>query len=418
MQAARDLVGVLVEFSAGMELGHDDLGGGYAFALVDVGRNAAAVVADGAGTVGIEANEDFLGVAGERLVDGVIDDLVDHVMQAGAVIGVADIHARPLAHGIEPLEHLDRFRVVIGGCGGLVYGRVRPCGKLSNRRQKCTGESANLVHENGIAYTAKRPLLRYCHIVVFQGCGGRRIGPRFGLRTAASVNVFAGRQIEVAPDRASELRPPRARLEQMLVTGPVVGDRMLERAEGGSPKFHAIQILAQPLEGFDQVPHNQIFCRFRHCYSPLSLSGHFLLLEVKRLRAVLFRPSPESPPKQILAMIWNRSRRKSLGLPHFGAQPPGTDLDHLGIAVDLHEKRRIGAGHPHLAAELRKFRMQSWRAAPDRDARQSRRATGSARCRSSPQSIGREPARAQSTAPFVRRSTCRPPGCLYPRRGP
>jgi hypothetical protein len=66
---------------------------------------------------------------------------------------------------------------------------------------------------------------------------------------------------------------------------------MLERAEGGGPEFHAIQILAQPLEGLDQVPHDQIFCRFRHCYWPLSHIGHFLLLQVKRLRAVLFRDS-------------------------------------------------------------------------------------------------------------------------------
>ena len=51
-------------------------------------------------------------VTGERLVDRVVDDLVDHVMQAGAVIGVADIHARPLAHGIEALQHPDRFRAV------------------------------------------------------------------------------------------------------------------------------------------------------------------------------------------------------------------------------------------------------------------------------------------------------------------
>ena len=127
VQAAGHLVGVLVEFSAGVQLGHDDLGGRHAFALVDVGRDAAAVVAHGAGAVGIERDHDFLGEAGQRLVDGVVDDLVDHVVQAGTVIGVADIHARPLAHGIEPLEHLDRFRVVIGGCRGLAYGRVRPC---------------------------------------------------------------------------------------------------------------------------------------------------------------------------------------------------------------------------------------------------------------------------------------------------
>ena len=53
-----------------------------------------------------------VGVAGERLVDGVVDDLVDHVVQAGAVIGVADIHARPLAHGIEALQDLDRIRAI------------------------------------------------------------------------------------------------------------------------------------------------------------------------------------------------------------------------------------------------------------------------------------------------------------------
>ena len=48
VQAARDLVGILVEFSAGMQLGHDDLGRRDAFLVVDVGRDAAAVVGDGA----------------------------------------------------------------------------------------------------------------------------------------------------------------------------------------------------------------------------------------------------------------------------------------------------------------------------------------------------------------------------------
>jgi hypothetical protein len=46
-------------------------------------------------------------VAGQRLVDGVVDDLVDHVVQARAVVGVADIHARALADGVEALQHLD-----------------------------------------------------------------------------------------------------------------------------------------------------------------------------------------------------------------------------------------------------------------------------------------------------------------------
>ena len=114
MQAAGHLVGVLVEFSARMQLGHDDLGRRHAFALVDVDRDAAAVVAHRAGAVGIERDQDFLGVARERFVDRVVDHLIDHVMQARAVIGVADIHAGTFADGIEAFQDLDQFRIVIG----------------------------------------------------------------------------------------------------------------------------------------------------------------------------------------------------------------------------------------------------------------------------------------------------------------
>ena len=156
MQAARNLVGVLVELSAGVELRHDDFGRRHALALVDVGRDAAAVVAHGAGAVGIERDHDVLGEARQRLVDGVVDDLVDHVVQAGAVVGVADIHARPLAHGIEPLEHLDRFRVVVGGCNGGWF--TDGFGHAEDLRIACEkGIEITLfvVHQNGGFYRAK-----------------------------------------------------------------------------------------------------------------------------------------------------------------------------------------------------------------------------------------------------------------------
>ena len=112
MQPARDLVGVLVEFTAGMQVGHDDLGGRHPLLVMNADRDAAAVIGDGARAVGVQGHGDGVAVAGERLVDRVVDDLVDHVVQAGAVIGVADIHARPLAHGVEAAQHLDRLRVV------------------------------------------------------------------------------------------------------------------------------------------------------------------------------------------------------------------------------------------------------------------------------------------------------------------
>jgi hypothetical protein len=41
-------------------------------------------------------------VARERFVDSVVHNLEYHVVQTGAVIGIADIHARALAHRIQP----------------------------------------------------------------------------------------------------------------------------------------------------------------------------------------------------------------------------------------------------------------------------------------------------------------------------
>jgi hypothetical protein len=35
-------------------------------------------------------------------------------MEAGSVVGVTDIHARPLAHGIQAFEDLDRLGVILG----------------------------------------------------------------------------------------------------------------------------------------------------------------------------------------------------------------------------------------------------------------------------------------------------------------
>ena len=46
---------------------------------------------------------DFLAVAGERFVDRVVDDLENHVVETGAVIGVADVHSGTFSDGFEAL---------------------------------------------------------------------------------------------------------------------------------------------------------------------------------------------------------------------------------------------------------------------------------------------------------------------------
>ncbi len=122
MQAAGHLVRVLVELAAGVQFGHDDFGRAAVefVVLVDIGRDAAAVVRDGNGIVGVDGYDDIVAIAGQGFVDGVIDDLKHHVVQARAVGRVADVHAGALAHGLQPLEHLDRVSAVAAGLGSGV----------------------------------------------------------------------------------------------------------------------------------------------------------------------------------------------------------------------------------------------------------------------------------------------------------
>ena len=79
-------------------------------------------------TVGVERHRDLCRMAGERLVDCVVDDLIDHVVQSGAVVRIADIHARPLANGIEPAQNFNRVCAI-----GIVFGTGRILRVLGHR---------------------------------------------------------------------------------------------------------------------------------------------------------------------------------------------------------------------------------------------------------------------------------------------
>ena len=100
VQSAGDLVCALVEFTAGMQLRHDDLGRRDAFFRMNINRNTAPVVPDRHGAVTVQRDFDLIAMTAHRFVNGVVDNLEDHMMQASAVIGVADIHARAFADGV------------------------------------------------------------------------------------------------------------------------------------------------------------------------------------------------------------------------------------------------------------------------------------------------------------------------------
>ena len=70
-------------------------------------------------------------MAGQRLVDRVVADLEHHMVEARAIVGVADVHAGALAHRIEAPEDLDAVGaifILIGiGCHKSQIG-----GKVAN----------------------------------------------------------------------------------------------------------------------------------------------------------------------------------------------------------------------------------------------------------------------------------------------
>ena len=116
VQPARNLVSIgigVLELPAGVQLGHDDLRRRNAFLGVNPGRNPAAIVGHAHRAVGVEDDVDQVAIAGERLIDGIVRNLEHHVMQPRAIVGIADIHPRPLANGIEPAQHLDRIGVIV-----------------------------------------------------------------------------------------------------------------------------------------------------------------------------------------------------------------------------------------------------------------------------------------------------------------
>ena len=103
VQTARGLVGPLRELAAELQHGHHPLQRGEAQVRVDFHGDAAAVVFHGHRAVVVDDHADLVGEAGHRLVDRVVDDLIDQVMQApGGRVG--DIHGGPLADVLQVAE--------------------------------------------------------------------------------------------------------------------------------------------------------------------------------------------------------------------------------------------------------------------------------------------------------------------------
>ena len=112
MQATGHLVSLATELAAGMQHGQDDLYRGNLLLGVLIDRDAAAIVGDGDGVVGVNGHLDMAAVTGQSLVDRVVHNLVNQVMETARARG-ADIHARTFANRFKAFEDLNVRAVVM-----------------------------------------------------------------------------------------------------------------------------------------------------------------------------------------------------------------------------------------------------------------------------------------------------------------
>ncbi len=125
MQATRGLVRLAAELSPRVQRGEDHLQSAELLELgVRIDRDATAVIPHRQPVVLLQCDLDEAGMAGHRLVHGVVEGLGRQVVQGGFV-GAANIHAGAAAHRLQALQDLDILGGVIsagrrsGGFGAL-----------------------------------------------------------------------------------------------------------------------------------------------------------------------------------------------------------------------------------------------------------------------------------------------------------
>jgi hypothetical protein len=116
VQAARSGIGLAGEFAARVEHREDHLERRLVGEFrVRIDRHAAAIVDNGDAVAGLQRDFDAIGMAGDRFVHRIVEDLGGQVVQR-ALVGAADIHARAAPDRLQPFEDFDRGGVI--GAGG------------------------------------------------------------------------------------------------------------------------------------------------------------------------------------------------------------------------------------------------------------------------------------------------------------
>lgn len=124
MQTAGDLIAAAAELAACMKHSQNDRYGRQTLLPVDVHGDTTAVVLYGDDVAGQNFYFNMVAEARKSLVYGVVDNLIDKVVQSPRTRG-ADIHARALSDGLKALKHLNLTCVVLFGDGSVHTAAVQ-----------------------------------------------------------------------------------------------------------------------------------------------------------------------------------------------------------------------------------------------------------------------------------------------------
>ena len=106
VQAAGILVGALAKLAARVQVGQHQFHRRHLPFRMHVHRDAAAIVTDGNRTVHVDSDFDLAAIAGQVLVNGIVQHLENAVVET-ALVRVADIHSGPFSDGFQPLQLVD-----------------------------------------------------------------------------------------------------------------------------------------------------------------------------------------------------------------------------------------------------------------------------------------------------------------------
>ena len=111
MKAARDFVGIIVEFATGVKFCQHDLCSGFAV-LVHIRGNTAPVIDHRHRVVDMDLHMNLSAVSRQSFINGIVDNFVNQVVKSIQACR-ADIHRGALPHRLETFQNLNLLGPVI-----------------------------------------------------------------------------------------------------------------------------------------------------------------------------------------------------------------------------------------------------------------------------------------------------------------